>query len=62
MTTPITCTVNDACKASGIGRTTLYAAIKADELQIVKIGNRTLIKYEQLKSWLDSKTVVRKAA
>ena len=60
--TPITCTVNDACKASGIGRTKLYEAIKNNELDIVKVGSRTLLKVEQLKSWLESKTLVRKVA
>ena len=59
---PITLTVNDACKASGLGRTKLYEAIKNGDLAICKVGTRTLIKCDQLKAWLDSKTVPQKVA
>ncbi|WJR78770.1 helix-turn-helix domain-containing protein [Bradyrhizobium sp. NP1] len=58
---PITVTVNDACKVSGLGRTKLYEAIKKNELAVCKVGTRTLIKYDQLKTWLDSKTVAKVA-
>ena len=35
--------VNDGCRAMGIGRTLCYELIRRGELQVVKIGGRTLI-------------------
>ncbi|WP_414717065.1 excisionase family DNA-binding protein [Tardiphaga sp. 42S5] len=55
MATPITCTIREACKASGLGETKLYEAIKNKELSRIKVGRRTLVRYDQLKAWLESK-------
>lgn len=40
---PIAYSVRDACRVSSIGRTRLYALIKAGKLDARKIGKRTLI-------------------
>jgi excisionase family DNA binding protein len=52
---PLAFSIADACKVLGVGRTTLYAAIKRDELKSVKVGRRTLITAEALKTWLNSR-------
>ncbi len=40
--------VNDACRISSLGRTSIYALIAAGKLQIRKVGKRTLIPAESL--------------
>ena len=47
---PITVTVDDAKKAIGIGRTTVYALINDGRLETVKIGRRTLIKTDSIRA------------
>jgi hypothetical protein len=38
-----TCTVVEACQASGLGRTKLYEAMSDGRLESVKIDNRRLV-------------------
>ena len=45
--------IDEAVDASGIGRTTIYALIKAGELTPVKIGKRTLIRKGDLEALLE---------
>ena len=45
--------IDEAVDASGIGRTTIYALIKAGELTPVKIGKRTLIRKSDLEALLE---------
>ena len=40
--------INEACKASSLGRTTIYAHIGAKRLQAVRVGGRTVIPAESL--------------
>jgi len=44
--------IKEAAGALGIGRTTIWRAIKDGKLSAVKVGNRTLIKTEALQAWL----------
>jgi excisionase family DNA binding protein len=45
----ITVTVNDAAKALGIGRVTLYKHIKSGAIETVRLGGRRLVKVESLR-------------
>jgi excisionase family DNA binding protein len=40
--------IREACEASSLGRTTIYALIGAGKLQAVRIGGRTVIPAESL--------------
>ena len=52
--TPLAYSIAEACALSSVGRTTLYAAIARGDLKTHKVGRRTLISAQDLKSWLDS--------
>lgn len=49
---PITITVADAKKATGLGVTTIYDLINRGKLETVKIGRRTLIKTKSIRELL----------
>jgi excisionase family DNA binding protein len=42
----------------GVGRTTLYSAIRASELRAIKIGGRTFIPADELHRWIDGMPAV----
>ena len=44
--------INEACHASTLGRTTIYAHIAAGRLKAVRIGGRTVIPAESLRALL----------
>jgi excisionase family DNA binding protein len=46
---PLLVTIPDARRLIGIGTTKLYALINEGHLEVVKIGQRTLVRYESLK-------------
>lgn len=46
--------ISDASAACNIGRTTIYAAIRDGDLQVCKIGRRTVIMESALRQWLAS--------
>ncbi len=48
----------DAAEVLSIKRTTLYALIKSRELQVVKIGRRTLIPISELERYVERLTGV----
>jgi excisionase family DNA binding protein len=45
----ITCTIKDACRISGLGRSTLYELIRSGEVLASKIGRRTLVDVNSLR-------------
>jgi excisionase family DNA binding protein len=53
-TTPIAMTIADVTRRTGIGRTSIFEAIRHGRLRAVKAGSRTLIKAEDLAAFLDS--------
>jgi len=48
----IALTISEAVKASGLSRTTIYAALKTGALSARKAGRRTLIPYADLERYL----------
>lgn len=46
---PISIRIAAAVKLTGIGRSTIYEMIKAGDLETVKIGRSTFIRYASLK-------------
>jgi excisionase family DNA binding protein len=42
--------IREACRASSLGRSTLYAHIAAGRLRAIRVGGRTLIPAESLKA------------
>jgi excisionase family DNA binding protein len=48
-----TVTVDEACKALGIGRNTAYEAVKSGEIPSIKIGKRRIISKVALKRLLE---------
>ena len=46
--------INEAVQATGLGRSFIYEAIKAGDLQTFKAGSRTLITIDNLRAWLAS--------
>ena len=47
---PLAYSIREACRASSLGRTTLYAHIAAGRLKAVRIGGRTVIPAESLRA------------
>jgi excisionase family DNA binding protein len=43
-----TCRIDEACEASGLGRSSIYEAMKAGRLAFSKVGKRTLISVPSL--------------
>jgi excisionase family DNA binding protein len=51
---PITCSVDDAAKAIGIGRVTLYKYIRSGKVESVRVGGRRLVKIESVKRLVEA--------
>jgi excisionase family DNA binding protein len=47
-----TCTINEACKAAGMGRTKFYELIKGGDLKTISIGRRRLVHVPSLLKFL----------
>ena len=62
MVEPIALQIPDAVKLSGVGRTSLYAAIKDGKLTARKTGRRTLILATDLRAWLENLPFAGRAA
>jgi excisionase family DNA binding protein len=52
MNMPLSYSIADVVKLSGVGRTVLYEEIKAGRLKAHKLGRRTLILADDLQHWL----------
>jgi len=49
----ISTTVDGACKATGLGKTSIYRLIGEGRIATVKVGRRTLVKLDSLRALLD---------
>jgi excisionase family DNA binding protein len=47
--------VNDACRFTGISRSTLYLLIARGDIEIIKIGASTLVVTESLRRFINKK-------
>lgn len=54
VTPPITYSVAEAMRITGMGKTSIYKAIKEGHITPSKWGSRTLIPHDQLMSFLDA--------
>lgn len=54
---PITCSVDDAAKALGIGRVTLYKHINLGSIDTIKIGRRRLVKVDSLRRLVNAEQI-----
>lgn len=52
---PISMRVIDACRYTGISRSTLYLLIAKGDVEIIKLGASTLVITESLKRYVDGK-------
>lgn len=52
---PISMRVNDACRFTGISRSTLYLLIANGEVEIIKLGASTLVVTESLRRFVNEK-------
>jgi len=52
----LSCTVEEACQATGIGRTKLYEEINAGRIETMAIGTRRLIIVRSLVALIDPKS------
>jgi excisionase family DNA binding protein len=59
---PLALGIAEACRAAGVGRSTIYENINSGALRARKAGRRTLILREDLQAWLASFPVVKAAA
>jgi excisionase family DNA binding protein len=47
-------TVKEVAEALGVGRTTVWKALSEGNLSAVKLGHRTLVSADSLRSWIAS--------
>lgn len=52
---PISMRVPDACRFTGISRSTLYLLIARKEIEVVKIGSATLVLTDSLRTLIESR-------
>lgn len=54
MTNPLSYTIEEATKLTGLGRTRLYEELNSGRLRAVKAGKRTLIPHAAIQEWLQN--------
>lgn len=59
--TPLANKIPEACRRLGVGRTSLYALVKAGEIHVIKVGSRTLIPESELQRFVEGQLAARKA-
>ncbi len=52
--TPLYATIDDACRLSGLGRTSVYALVQRREVVTAKVGRKRLIQVASLVAFLRS--------
>ena len=52
---PISMRVNDACRFTGISRSTLYLLIASGDVEIIKLGASTLVVTDSLRRFVNEK-------
>jgi excisionase family DNA binding protein len=53
---PVSTTVDDACRVTGLGRTKIYQLISEGKLRTKKIGRRRLIMYASIEALMGDAT------
>jgi excisionase family DNA binding protein len=53
---PLTVTVPEALRLTGLGRTSLYRLIGEKRLRHIKVGSRTLIDFASIKKLIENST------
>lgn len=51
---PLAISINDAAKALGLGRTSIYSLIGDGQLETFKLGRRTLVKMASIRRLVDA--------
>jgi excisionase family DNA binding protein len=59
---PIALSPSDVCRSYSIGKTQLYAEIKAGRIKTRKLGRRTLIAAADVQAWFNSLPVSKREA
>lgn len=49
---PLAYTIEDLAAVTGIGRSKLYAELRAGNLRMTKVGSRTIVLAEDAQAWL----------
>jgi excisionase family DNA binding protein len=52
---PISMRIPEACRFTGISRSTLYVLISRGEIEIIKLGNSTLVLTESLRQLVEGR-------
>ena len=53
----LSCTIDQACEATGLGRTKLYEEMQAGRVETVNVGKRRLVLVRSLVRLIDPKSV-----
>jgi len=51
------CSISDAAKALGLGRTKTYCLLASGDLESIQIGTRRLVKIDSIKAFIERATV-----
>lgn len=57
----LTCSVEEAADALGIGRTLVFDLVRSGELQSLKVGRRRLIPTAALDAWLATRMAIARS-